>query len=930
LIQPKVRFFMSWTKPLLSGVVIAAASAGLMLVRGAMAGEYEAEVGKDGPVAWWRFRESGDGEAGTVADVAGKHPGTRHGRVAPVQGPAGIAGRAARFDGKGAFVEVPHHAAFESVSVSVECWFKTTQPWRDPQWPGSATLVTKATAGAASGDWTVNGGSTRPGENEGRIIASCGPIGGGEDVNTVSPGGLNDGRWHHLVWTRSDAGSNRLFLDGRLVDEAEDNGDRIVNDRPIQIGGDPHQNGRFFEGSLAEVAVYRTVLSPERVRAHALAGGIEVSREAAEVAQVKPAESLSLASDAGVTWELVRTEQGWALGRILVHGKPLEVQATEGILCLRHARTGDVRWLPAQRVDRHGPTSARLIGQAEVQGVTLRFTSEITLTAGCPAARWTTEFSVDKGLEGWEVCLAPWDRSAHDWRCWLYPFAGNSRSVSIAPLRYCGVPATIVYRPDLSIVALFGIDPASDYLDPGTWTGKTAFHFQSHKTPPQFRFSGGRLSPGVHYRIPLQIVASDAGAFPAAVSGLVRSWIKLNDYRVEPLHVREPGEALAIFVAGRRESRMWQPGKGYQIQDAWPVIYLPESPINAYLDYLLYEQTGNRLWRDRSFQIMDFVKGAQHADPAEPHFGAVESHYDLHDQAFASTDRGGNPGLKPDMNAFAARYTLLLWQRVKQREGLDRRDWYETGVRLADWVVRQQRADGGLPQVVGPDASRNAVSVVSGRALVALPVVRRITGDARFDPIIERLEGFVRRQVEDRLWFTGAHTDLLPQDFESDSVWQVVEYWLDKYESTRQRDALDHAEANALLAFLMMCPKQLPWVANPSQTCHAEQQHFLQYSNYCYTNAKIACLHRLAGFTGQDLYRQLRDRVVQCGFWCQEPAGPWMGSVYERMSDPWLGVSTDVNSKGTRYMSELAVDLNLQLLELGLARARPAAGKRER
>jgi hypothetical protein len=369
------------------------------------------------------------------------------------------------------------------------------------------------------------------------------------------------------------------------------------------------------------------------------------------------------------------------------------------------------------------------------------------------------------------------------------------------------------------------------------------------------------------------------------------------------------------------------------------VIYIPESPINAYLDYLLYEETGDPLWHDRAFQIMDFVKGAQHVDPADPRFGALESHYNLREGRFASTDRGGNPGLKPDMNAFAARYTLLLWQRVKRREGLDRRDWFESGVRMANWVVRQQRPDGGLPQVVGPNASRNAVSVVSGRALVALPAVRRISGDSRFDPFIERHEQFLRRQVEDRLWFTGAHCDLAPQDFESDSIWQVVEYWLDKYESTRQKDPLDHAEANALLAFLMMCPKQLSWVANPTQTCHTEQQGYLQYSNYCYNNAKIACLHRLAGFSGQDFYRRLCDRIVQCGFWCQEPAGPWMGSIYERMSDPWLGVSRDVNSKGTHYMSELAVEFNLQLLEMGIVRfgsgrrtpsVQPTAERRER
>jgi len=45
-----------------------------------------------------------------------------------------------------------------------------------------------------------------------------------------------------------------------------------------------------------------------------------------------------------------------------------------------------------------------------------------------------------------------------------------------------------------------------------------------------------------------------------------------------------------------------------------------------------------------------------------------------------------------------------------------------------------------------------------------------------------------------------------------------------------------------------------------------------------------------------------------------------MGSLYERMSDPWFGVSKDVNSKGTRYISELAVEHNLQMLEMGIAR----------
>ena len=44
---------------------------------------------------------------------------------------------------------------------------------------------------------------------------------------------------------------------------------------------------------------------------------------------------------------------------------------------------------------------------------------------------------------------------------------------------------------------------------------------------------------------------------------------------------------------------------------------------------------------------------------------------------------------------------LQLWQRVKEKEGIDRKDWYQCAVRMADWVMKQQNPDGGLPQVGG-------------------------------------------------------------------------------------------------------------------------------------------------------------------------------------------------------------------------------------
>jgi hypothetical protein len=65
--------------------------------------------------------------------------------------------------------------------------------------------------------------------------------------------------------------------------------------------------------------------------------------------------------------------------------------------------------------------------------------------------------------------------------------------------------------------------------------------------------------------------------------------------------------------------------------------------------------------------------------------------------------------------------------------------------------------------------------------------------------------------------------------------------------------------------------------------------------------------------------------MVQHGFWVQKTGGEWMGCQYERLSDPWHGVSRDSESKGTRYLSELAVEQALQLIEQGLAKSKPQA-----
>jgi len=622
--------------------------------------------------------------------------------------------------------------------------------------------------------------------------------------------------------------------------------------------------------------------------------------------------TMVLENGGGLRWELVKESNGWCLGTISLHEKPVEQSATQGLLALRNVKSGEVRWLAAAQGEKTGPRHARLSGQQEIDGAKFAWMADLELSGDLPAAAITSQWSVDKELDGWEVCLAYHDGFTYDWRVQSYPWAGASESVRISPMRYCGVPGVLVYRPDLSVVALFAINSNSDYLNPATWTGTTGFHFANRQTAPQFRVGGGKMAAGTKYEMPLQLILSDAGEFAGAITGIMQTWIKVSNYQVDAsLHVRTPREAFAIAVDGRRKMGSWKPGVGYEHHRDTPFVYVGNNPYIACYEYRLYEITGDKEWRERAFEQIDFaIKGQQPS-------GVFHTSWYFRVPEFCSRD-WSHDGYKVDINAWMVRYILQTWQRVRDNEGVDRQDWYKAAMASLNWVLAQQNADGGFPQVVEIDSGRKSQSVVCGRALVGLPIIAKITGDERCLRASAEQERFMRQNVEGRFWYTGMHPDLPPGDFEQDSIYAVVEYWLDKHDRTGDRESLERAVANAYYGLLYWCPRQLSWVKAPTQGAHSEQQHFNQYSVYCYGNRKIQCLDRLFKATGNPLFEQLRNRVMQLNFYTQVTDGPYRGAVTEAIADPWLERNAGYEWRGNPYTSELVTDLMLQLIEMDL------------
>jgi hypothetical protein len=648
---------------------------------------------------------------------------------------------------------------------------------------------------------------------------------------------------------------------------------------------------------------------------------------------------ITLRNDAGVEYRLQKNADGWALGTLFFNGKAIEAPLTESVLFLRNSKSKNLRQILASKAKRIDDRTVELSGQAEIDGVNFTFQMTVALEKDRAVVYLTPKWKVDKNLPEWEVCFTYHGNNfANDWRVQSYPFAGNSTEVNLMPMRYCGVPGALLYHPDLSTIVFFTIDSRSDYLNPTTWTGKTWFTFKNGEVAPTFvAGSGKKLDAGIDYELPLQLFLDDSGKFTSSIPNIVKTWMKITDYKVDTsLFVRTPQEGYDIVAQARRNPSYWIEGYGFKHNDRAEFCYLPMFPTFSIFDYQMYMKTGDKFWQERSFKGIQYLLKGQipsgafhtihdlktrkisHIYPGFSHFKEHHKNTSTIVSGYNSACHGHN-ALKPEMSAMAGQNLLILWKMVKDNEGVDHKDWYNAAVKCLDWVLAQQNEDGGFSQCVDIATGKHAVSTLCGRTMAAFPDVSKITGDPKYLQAALKAEKWVRENVQNRFWYTGSHPDLPPEDYETDGVFNLITYWLDKYDRTKEQDALDNAVANAYYAILHWGPKQLSWVKSPTQLAHSEQQHYNTYAVFTYNNHKFVALDRLYRATNDSLFLQIRDRSIQNILYTLSEDPKWAGSVSEAIADPWLERRKGYEYKGVVY-PDIALEFIMELHELGLAK----------
>ncbi|MDX3184912.1 DNRLRE domain-containing protein [Streptomyces sp. ME02-7008A-1] len=226
---------------------------------------YHSMVLDAGPQSYWPL---GEEEGSTASSSAPSRDGLndalyRDVTLGATSALTGTTDTAASFDGRDSVVELPDAALETSDILTVELWFKTTQP-------GVLATLQDAEIGSKPTRYSPFLNVDADGKLRGQFYtveyAGTKPI--------VSPKAVTDNAWHHAVLT-SQGTAQTLYLDGAKVgsltgtvsmreDQKAYLGAGWANEGWMGVAADTHR----FSGTMDEVAVYGRPLDAATVKDH--------------------------------------------------------------------------------------------------------------------------------------------------------------------------------------------------------------------------------------------------------------------------------------------------------------------------------------------------------------------------------------------------------------------------------------------------------------------------------------------------------------------------------------------------------------------------------------------------------------------------------------------------------------------------------------
>jgi len=224
---------------------------------------YSHEILADGPVAYFPMQETSGNVVDVVSGVVGVINGGITSRTVPYP-----EDNARDFDGNSSYFFVSA-ASMEGIywngtDYSVEWWCRPDSLSQD--------AIVSQRSGASSSDQGISIFSGTAGV--GTIVIDMGNSGTRSSGEYV----FKPGEWHHFVYVwEQETSARRLYVDGVQVSWSTKAGTPPTYPAPMHIGLLGGNSTYDWDGAISHLSLYRKALTPDRIKLHYLASGVEGS-----------------------------------------------------------------------------------------------------------------------------------------------------------------------------------------------------------------------------------------------------------------------------------------------------------------------------------------------------------------------------------------------------------------------------------------------------------------------------------------------------------------------------------------------------------------------------------------------------------------------------------------------------------------------------
>jgi len=221
---------------------------------------YAETVREDSPAGYWRLGDL----SGTIAteDQARANGTYLNGVLLGIAPAINDANMAARFDGGNDKVAIPDPA---NGSLDFGTGDFTAEAWVKPSASDERVIVSKRSGVTTEPYWSLT--VTDDSNHNGQVRAVY--FDGTNTRTAYSSKGLLDGLWHHVVVTFDRDTGITISVDGVVKSTALAIAPDVSNTGEIQIG--KGAANPYFKGDIDEVALYPSLISTQRIAAHATA-----------------------------------------------------------------------------------------------------------------------------------------------------------------------------------------------------------------------------------------------------------------------------------------------------------------------------------------------------------------------------------------------------------------------------------------------------------------------------------------------------------------------------------------------------------------------------------------------------------------------------------------------------------------------------------